>query len=299
MDISSLINHFATYLLTQKRVANNTYSAYCKDLAQFKEFLESQKIDLEHITPKTISLFLAHMKKQNIGARTLSRKTSSLKAFFGYANQNYNMPNHSANIQFPKLEKRLPRYLVEDEVITLFKKAKEDTTSSGIRNSVMLQILYVTGLRISELINLKISSIDFESGFILVEGKGGKERMVPLTMQTLETLKIYLRDTHKKITNNEHTKFLFPAMYGKKVNNMTRQAFWMILKKIAKGTGIENDISPHKLRHTLATHLLQKGAGLRSLQILLGHENLTTVQIYTHLEVDHLRKIYDKKHPRA
>ena len=300
MKIKSLLNHFATYLLTQKRVSHNTYSAYCKDLEQFQDFLEKQKIEIENISTKTISLFLAYMKKENIGARSLSRKISSLKSFFLYANQNYKIPNYAANISYPKLEKKLPRYLVEKEVVQLLEKANQDTSANGVRNKVMLHLLYATGLRISELVNLEISSVNFESGTVVVDGKGDKQRMVPLPQQTIEMLKDYLNTTHKKlIANNLPTDYMFPTIYGDQVRPITRQAFWMLLKKLVQGTSLEKDISPHKLRHTLATHLLQKGADLRSLQMLLGHEQLTTVQIYTHLETGHLRKVYDKKHPRS
>ncbi|MBT3456160.1 tyrosine recombinase [bacterium] len=300
MNIKSLINHFATYLLTQKRVAHNTYSAYCKDLEQFEEFLTEQKIELESLSYKTIKLFLSHLKNHNIGPRSLSRKISTLKAFFSYANQNYNVQNFMVNIGFPKLEKKLPRHLVENEVIQLMQKAEEDASPTGIRNKTMLHLLYATGLRISELVNLKIPSINFETGMILVDGKGGKQRVVPLPQPTIKLLKSYIENTHEQLTpGRPPLDFLFPTVYKNLVKSITRQAFWMILRKLVKGTSLENNLSPHKLRHTLATHLLYKGVDLRSLQILLGHENLSTVQIYTHLEVKHLRKIYDKKHPRS
>ena len=300
MKFKDLVSRFSTYLLTQKRVSKNTYTAYSKDLEQFSDFLENNNIDIDLLSSKVITQFLYYLKQQDIKSRSLARKISSIKAFFSYVHQHTNVPNYAVNISFPKLEKRLPDYLAYDEVILLLEKASEDKTDVGQRNFIMLHLLYATGLRITELVTLKTSAINFETGFIKVDGKGDKQRMIPVPQETLKLLRGYLSTNHKKIIKSlKITDYLFPTVYRGSDKHITRQAFWNILKILVKKTGIEKNISPHKLRHTLATHLLNKGADLRSLQMLLGHEQLGTVQIYTHLDTRGLRKIYNKKHPRS
>ena len=202
------------------------------------------------------------------------------------------MPDLGQQLTFPKIEKRLPNYLSEQEIEILLQMADRDTSTLGKRNKVMLYLLYVTGLRITELTTLKTSAIQWDTGFLHVEGKGGKQRMIPLPqpMRSLELLKEYA---------DKQRDYLFPIRYAGTIRPITRQAFWGILKQLWKKTGIAKSISPHQLRHSLATHLLKRGADLRSLQLLLGHENLSTVQIYTHVETSHLRTIYNKKHPRS
>ena len=303
MDIRSLLNHFEAYLITQRRVSPNTVSAYRNDLEQFIHFLDGKGVSLESLKVEDLSAFLAFLKSQQASARTLSRKVSSLKAFFSYAHEHHQIYHYAQTLVFPKLEKKLPNYLLEHEIKELFDRAEEDKTATGIRNKTMLYLLYATGLRITELVTLPISSVDFETGFVTVLGKGGKERMVPVPDSIFWMLSDYLKKTRKDFMEKNDVLNgndpLFPVRYGKKIKPLTRQAFWMILKQLAKGTSVEKKISPHQLRHTLATQLLNKGADLRSLQLLLGHENLSTVQIYTHLDIKRLRTVYDKKHPRS
>ena len=294
---------FESYLLTEKRVAKNTFDAYRRDLEQFSNFLTKKKLVIKKVDLKDLKTFLSYLHKEGIGARSAARKISTLKAFYLYLSEHYDIKNISLELITPRLEKKLPKYLKEKEVETLLIAAKEDDSNAGVRNSTMLYLLYVTGMRISELVNLTVSSIDFSSGFVTVPGKGGKERMVPLPHHMSELLKIYLKTTYPNLLTKKSitlkTDYLFPTFYGGKLKSMSRQMFWIYLKSMAAYAGINKDLSPHQLRHSLATHLLKKGANLRSLQMLLGHEQLTTVQIYTHVETEHLRKIYDKKHPRS
>lgn len=235
-----------------------------------------------------------------MSARSMSRKISSLKSFFKYLSEHANYKDIAESVTFPKLEKQLPNYLPENEVEKLLHVADRDITHNGIRNKVMLYLLYVTGMRISELVSVTIGEVRFDTGFISVSGKGGRGRMVPLPQPMIKLLRLYLESIHKDFTQKKKkTNYLFPTYYAGKVKPITRQAFWIILKKIWARTGIKRTISPHKLRHSFATHMLKHGANLRSLQLLLGHENLSTVQIYTHLETSYLRQVYDKKHPRS
>jgi len=299
----TIIDRFNTYLLTEKRVSSNTFSAYKHDIEQCVNFLSAQKVEPDKINVKDIKNFLHYLKKIGSSARTMSRKISSLKVFFSYFQQQYGLSNVAEDLTFPKLEKRLPQYLSEQEIQKLFEVAGRDTTINGIRNKIMLYLLYASGMRISELTHLQLSDVHFDTGLIFVQGKGGKGRMIPIPEAMNQFLKEYINTVHKAITTKNgvarKTEYLFPVYYGGKSKPITRQSFWIILKQLWKKTGIDRPISPHKLRHSLATHMLKNGADLRSLQLLLGHENLSTVQIYTHVETSYLRKIYDKKHPRS
>jgi len=299
-----IINQFEAYILAEKRVATNTLSAYMSDIKQFMQFLKQINIELKETEIKHLKSFLMFLKeKQKSSASSMSRKISSLKVFFKFLNLNFGIQNLAGDLTFPKTEKRLPSYLSEEEIERLLDNAKKDRTDHGIRNGLMLYMLYVTGMRISELTKLTVTAIQFDTGFISVSGKGGKGRMVPIPQSMIEDIKCYLNSVHKRLLGKNRemlsTDYLFPILYSGKINPITRQAFWGILKKMAIQSEIAKNVSPHKLRHSLATHLLKNGANLRLLQLLLGHENLSTVQIYTHVETGHLRKIYDKYHPRS
>lgn len=293
------IEQFFTYLLTEKRVSTNTFSAYRTDILQFAGFLETRHITLQSCALKDLKEFLHALKKQNISATSMARKISSLKQFYLFASERWHLENIGQQLTFPKIEKKLPHYLSEQEVEQLLQGSQQDTSPIGVRNKVMLYLLYVTGLRITELTQLLTSSILWDSGFLQVEGKGGKQRMVPLPEAMRILLKDYLEKFHPTLSHSRKTNYLFPILYAGTLRAITRQAFWGILKQLCSKAGLPKSISPHQLRHSLATHLLKRGADLRSLQMLLGHENLATVQIYTHVETSHLRKIYDKKHPRS
>lgn len=303
MNSREILTKFCAYLLTEKRVATNTFNAYRRDIEQFVDYLVRNKLNVMVIKLAEVKEFLAHLKELHMSAKSMSRKISSLKTFFNYMSQHHNVENLAEHLTFPKVEKRLPSYLSEKEVEKLLQVAQSDTSNAGIRNKTMLYLLYTSGMRITELTTLKVSNIHFDTGFIAVSGKGGKGRMIPIPQFMMQMLKKYLETTHRTFTNSKGkhrpTDYLFPVFYAGKVKPISRQAFWTILKKMWAKTGNKRSISPHKLRHSLATHMLKNGADLRSLQLLLGHENLSTVQIYTHVETSYLRKVYDKKHPRS
>lgn len=298
-----LVTKFESYLLTERRVAQNTFDAYRRDLEQLFLFLKKRNVKFKTIEPQDLKDFLKELKKEGLTARSMARKISCFKTFFLYLDEYFDISNPTEQLILPKLEKKLPQYLTEKEIEKLFRVADLDKTPLGVRNKVMLYLLYTSGTRISELVHLTISHIDFSNGFIMVPGKGGKERMIPLPEHMFSIIHNYFENVFPLLTNKEgqelKTDYVFPTYYGKKLRPMTRQSFWMYLKRLSFEANIKKDLSPHKLRHSLATHLLKKGADLRSLQLLLGHEQLTTVQIYTHVETSHLRKIYDDKHPRS
>lgn len=301
--MSALITKFEAYLLTEKRVAENTYAAYKRDVGQYIEYLQHNNKVLEGATITDIKGFLQHLHENSITPRSMARKISSIKSLYSYLNTFHSIDNHARDIAIPKLEKKLPQCLSVAEIEKLLSCTDQDTSDVGIRNKVMVYLLYTSGMRISELVNLKKSAVQFDTGFVTVHGKGGKSRMVPLPAHMLALLKDYFEITLPRLLTRDRqqleTEYAFPIFYGKKLKPISRQAFWVILKHIAELAGLREFVSPHKLRHSLATHMLQKGADLRSLQMLLGHEQLSTVQIYTHLDTEHLRQVYDKKHPRA
>ncbi len=302
MRVEQAISSFEIYLLSERRLARNTISSYLGDLNQFGAYLSKKKIfDITSIDTDFLRGYLKFLRnKIHAGPNSMSRKVSTLKSFFNYLSQRHNLANTALLLVFPKLQKRLPHFLSEQDIEKLLEYAAKDLTSLGIRNRVMLMLLYVTGMRISELTELRLHSINFKEGLISVHGKGDKQRMVPVVPELLELIEhTYLKQIYPSLIGQHHGDYLFPSITNERVQAISRQSFWLILKKMALGAGVSQKLSPHLLRHSLATHLLKKGANLRLLQILLGHERLATVQIYTHVDMDYLRGIYDDKHSRS
>jgi integrase/recombinase XerD len=300
MNPKQIQTKFEAYLLTEKRVSKNTFLSYQKDLNQFIEFLECNTIILEKSTGDELKRFVHYLYGLKLSARSIARKISTLKTFFTYVSQYFNIKNNAKELHIPKIEKRLPTYLTQDEVSTVLNYSEKDRSALGIRNSIMLYLLYSSGMRVSELVNMKISDIHFDTRFISIEGKGGRQRMIPLPEVIMNLLHDYLqKHVQNTITIKIDPVYLFAIVYGKKIKPISRQSCWNILKTICQQAGIKRAISPHQMRHSFATHMLEKGVDLRSLQVLLGHEEITTVEVYTHVETSQLRKIYDKKHPRS
>jgi site-specific recombinase XerD len=301
--VNEVIAKFEAYLLTEKRVSLNTFNAYKSDLAQVVDFLMQRNEALDKATKQDFKNYLEQLTKNKMSPRSRARKLSTLKAFYSWAEDKLGWQNCTLDLAFPKLDKKLPNYLTENEIEQLLEAAQKDKSVIGERNKVMLYLLYVSGVRISELISIKLSDIQFDSGFLQVLGKGSKERLIPLPHPMLIVLRNYVKEVHKQLLpkgyDAQAVEFLFPVVYAGKIKPISRQSFWIILKTLCIKAKIDRRVSPHTLRHSLATHLLKKGANLRSIQMLLGHETIATMQVYTHVETEYLRKIYDKKHPRA
>ena len=310
--MSGLIDYvaqFEAYLLTEKRVAENTFSAYSSDIRQLCQYLADKHTQIGKCTKEHLRSFLKELKGNGVGAKSLSRKISAIKLLYAFLKEQYKLPNIAGVLIFPTIEKRLPNYLSEQEVQQLLQAAEKDKSNRGIRNKVMLYVLYASGVRVSELVSLTIDQLHFDTGFIHVAGKGKKERVIPLPKSIFDMLRYYFDHVYPQLLpkNKEQgvmsvgarTNYLFFSQYKNKLKPMSRQYFWQTLKKILMLAGLTRNVTPHSLRHSLATHLLKNGADIRSLQMLLGHENLSTVQIYTHLGSTQLREVYDKKHPRA
>jgi integrase/recombinase XerD len=301
MDAKQIQTKFEAYLLTEQRVATNTFFSYKRDINQFIDFLDKNSIGLQTVTGDQLKQFVHYLYGLKLSARSIGRKISTLKTFFAYLNSHYDMKNSAKELHIPKIEKRLPTYLTQEEVMRVLACSEKDRSSLGVRNSMMIYLLYASGMRVSELVNIKISDIHFDTCFLSINGKGGKQRMIPLPQSVMTLLSNYLQ-TQAGTSSQDSLKnacYLFPIVYGKKIKPISRQSCWAILKKICEQAGIKRVISPHQLRHSFATHMLEKGVDLRSLQVLLGHEEITTVEVYTHVETSQLRKIYDKKHPRS
>jgi len=296
------LTQFETYLLTEKRVSQNTFVAYQTDIEQLLSFFSSRNFSVKKSNKQVLKKYVRELHK-SCTSRTLARKISSIKLFYTFLSERYHIEDHAQALIFPKIEKKLPMYLTEDEIRRLLEAAKENTTPKGVRNLIMIHLLYASGMRISELVTLTTDQFHFDTGFLTVEGKGNKQRDIPLPLPVMETISYYIEHVYPKLIPAEklskNKAYLFATYRQGKVVPITRQALWGILRRILIAASITKPVSPHSLRHSLATHLLKAGADIRSLQLLLGHEQVNTVEIYTHLENKQVRKLYDKKHPRA
>lgn len=301
--MSQYITNFLSFLLTEQRVAHNTYDAYKRDIKQLEEFAQQEQKSIENLNHEDLVVFLGQLKEKETTSRTLARKIACFKNFFTYVHKKFGLQNNALYLETPKIDKKLPHYLNEQEIAALFQAAHTDASDQGIRNATMLVVLYSAGVRITELVELEVGDFDIHQRCIKVTGKGSKERLVPVPDGVIATVQNYLNVTYPQllIKNKQKlsTPYLFPTYYDNNLKPMSRQSFWIYLKKLATVAAVKKNFSPHTLRHSLATHLLKNGVNLRSLQMLLGHEQLSTVQVYTHVDTTHLRRIYDKKHPRS
>jgi integrase/recombinase XerD len=297
------ITAFETHLLTERRVARNTFEAYQSDINQFMTYLADKEETLVSASVPDLKGFVRQMHKKGAKPRTMARKISAIKVLYTFLNDHHSCANTAESLILPKIEKNLPIYLTKDEVLVLLQTAQNDHSFKGQRNLVMLHALYASGMRVTELVSLRIDQLHFDTGFVTIYGKGGRHREVPLPMQICEMIQRYIKYVRPELLgakdDGRTDVHLFPAGRRAKVAHITRQTFWTMLKDLLKLSGIAKQVSPHTLRHSLATHLLQAGADIRSLQLWLGHEQMSTVEIYTHLEKSKVRKEYDKKHPRA
>jgi integrase/recombinase XerD len=294
MNATVLIGQFLDAVWVEQGLSENTLSAYGSDLRIFAKWLAGKPI-LE-VDGGELSSFLASRYKEGIGNRSSARILSSLRRFYGYyIRENKIKIDPTALIESPHIGQPLPTSLSEQDVELLL-EAPEVTNALGFRDRVMLEMLYATGLRVSELVNLKFEQISFRQGVVRIIGKGNKERLVPVGEEAMGWLENYMSQTRKTILGERQCDYLFVT---NRAGSMTRQAFWHIIKRHAKKAGISKELSPHTLRHAFATHLLNHGADLRVVQLLLGHADLSTTQIYTHIARERLKELHSKYHPRG
>ena len=294
MTSTELIEQFLDAVWVEQGLSENTLSAYSSDLRIFAKWLKDKS--LLEVDTGDLSGFLASRYKEGIGNRSSARILSSLRRFYGYfIRENRITIDPTALIESPHIGRSLPVSLSEHDVELLL-NAPEVTNGQGFRDKTMLEMLYATGLRVSELVDLKFEQISFRQGVVRIIGKGNKERLVPVGEEAMSWLEAYMTQARKTTLGERQSDYLFVT---NRADGMTRQAFWHIIKRHAKKAGINKELSPHTLRHAFATHLLNHGADLRVVQLLLGHADLSTTQIDTHIARERLKDLHSKFHPRG
>ena len=295
--LEQAVDDYIVFLTVEKGASQNTIEAYSNDVRKLTQYLSDEKInDWREVDTCAVREYLAFMRAEQITNTTRARNVAALKSFFRFLYmEKYTESNLGELLDVPRKEKVLPKYLTMEEVERLL-EAPDITTPNGCRDKAMLELLYASGLRVSELITLRLNDISFEMAYVRCFGKGSKERIIPLGSYALDALEHYIEVCRTKVANNWQTDTLFLNKNGK---GLTRQGFWKLIKKYGREAAITADITPHVLRHSFATHLLSGGADLRAIQEMLGHADIATTQIYTHLLGEQMLDVYNAAHPRA
>ena len=291
-----IIDRFIDSIWLEQGLSKATLSAYRSDLKVLNQWAVNKQLTIDNISRADLLDFIAHKANSGSSSRTSARMLSSYRRFYSYLfQQELISSNPTEKISMPKLGRTLPKLLSEEQVIRLI-KAPNTKKPLGFRDRTMLEILYATGLRVSELVTLKQGNLNLNQGYIRVMGKGNKERLVPMGSIAKRWLKRYLNGPIIEILGERQSDYLFPTRTSESIS---RQAFWQIIKKYSNKVSIDSDLSPHSLRHAFATHLINHGADLRVVQMLLGHSDLSTTQIYTHIAQHRLKDLHQKHHPRG
>lgn len=288
------VDRYLEHLLIEKGLSENSLAGYAADLTSLLSFLGERDFELKDLSDKTLFLYLTHLRARGLKSRSLARHLSSLRGFFAFAmDEKWYKEDPGQLLENPKLPRKLPEFLTREEVSRVL--ALPDTaTPLGMRDKVMLELLYAAGLRVSELIQMKVLDYDGQVGMLKVFGKGAKDRLIPIHYTAQDCLNRYLEFTRPGFKPRED--FMFLNRSGK---GLTRQGVWKLIKKYAEAAGIKRSISPHTFRHSFATHLLEGGADLRTVQLLLGHADISATEIYTHVESNRLRNLHRQFHPRS
>ncbi len=280
----------------EKGLSDNSLSNYRRDLTQFAAWLHTQAASLSGCDRIRLFDYLAHLHQRGLGARSVSRQLSALRGFYRWAvRERHVSEDPTLLVERPRIGKPLPKTLSEADVEALL-AAPDTDTALGLRDRTMLEVLYAAGLRVTELVSLTLSQVNLRQGLVRVVGKGNKERLVPVGEEALGWLQRYLRDARPVLLGDTQSEVLFPSQ---RAQQMTRQTFWHRLRQVAIVAGVQKPLSPHTLRHAFATHLLNHGADLRVVQLLLGHSDLSTTQIYTHVAKQRMQELHARFHPRA
>ena len=295
--MNKLLEQFISYIEIEKRYSFNTVKNYERDLEEFTSFLNKEAINnIKEIDYKIIRLYLNYMYQKKYSKKTISRNISTLRSFFKYLKKHNHIKNNPMLlISNPKQDKKLPNFLYYNDLNKIL-DIPDKTTPLGCRDLLIIELFYSTGIRVGEIVNIKIKDIDFDNSSIRILGKGNKERIVLYGNICSSLISDYLNNQRHKISENINNEYLIINHLGKKV---TTRGIEYILNKVIKKSDVNSKVTPHTLRHTFATHMLNEGADLKSVQELLGHENLKTTQIYTHVSNERLRSVYLKNHPRA
>ena len=287
---------YLDYIAVEKGLAKNSLQSYENDLRRFGHYLRSSKLELERVERIHVIEHFQQLRGSGISARSVARALASIRGFFRFlVAERYLKSDPTENVENPKLWSNLPKTLLMSEVEALL-AAPDRSTPEGLRDAAMLELLYATGLRVSELIRVRTDDLVLDAGFLRTIGKGSKERIVPFGDSARDAILAYLERARQHFVGKTVDPHLFLSQRGKP---MSRQSFWMKIVRHARDAGVTSHISPHVLRHSFATHLLENGADLRSVQMMLGHSDISTTQIYTHVSRARLQKLYDQFHPRA
>ena len=298
MEFTSPIAAFLTHVKVEKGLSANTIAAYRRDMAKFQIFALKRKLTLETVDRDNLVDFLASLYRVGLESKTVARHLVTLRNFFRFAQlQGLIRSDPSMNLESPKVRRSLPEYLKLDEVDRLL-EMPDEKTALGVRDRAMLEVLYSTGLRVSELTSLRVADLDARMGCVRCVGKGDKERLVPVGAKALAMVQRYLSSGRPKLCvhGRSASSWLFVNRRGGK---LSRVGVWKILSAYGRRAGLRAALTPHMLRHSFATHLLERGADLRSVQLMLGHADISTTQIYTHVVEERLKQIYKEHHPRA
>lgn len=286
---------FFEFLENDKKLSENTLQSYKRDIKQYKEYVEDNKINYNKITKEDMEKYINHLQEIGKKASTISRCIASIRSFYQYELKNKKVKvDPTENIQSPKIEKRVPSVLTSKEVELLLEQPK-DVDLKGIRDKAMLEFAYATGMRVTEIISLDLSDVNLEEGYVTCR-TGNKKRNIPLGTMSLKALKEYIEEAREILIKDDSVTALFVNVNGKR---LTRQGFWKIIKYYKEQAHITKDITPHVLRHSFATHLLQNGADLKAIQTMLGHSDISSTQVYMQFQDEGLKNVYKKAHPRA
>jgi integrase/recombinase XerD len=297
MMMDQLLDQFLHYLIVERGLSKNTIDAYSHGLNRFLYQLKEKGFqEIKSVTKFDVRVFLLNLKKRGLSSKTIIRNLVSIRTFFRFLIQEGVLElNPAEEIESPKIAKTLPEILTLKEVEQLLEQPNTQT-SLGIRDRTMLEMLYATGMRVSELMRLPINHVNLEAGYVLLYGKGARERIVPIGSEAIKWISLYLKTARGSLAKGKESPFLFINRSGK---GMSRQMFWKNIKAYGFGAGIRKRITPHLLRHSFASHLLERGADLRSVQMMLGHVDISTTQIYTHVTGERLKKVHQRYHPRG
>lgn len=295
--VDRLLDQFLHYLTVEKGLSKNTLEAYSHDLRRFLNHLKGKGIqEISKVGKFDVRAFLLVLKKQELSTKTIMRNLVAIRTFFRFLTQEGGLEaNPVEEIDFPGMAKTLPEILTLNEVEQLLEQP-DPQTLLGMRDRAMLEVLYATGMRVSELTHLLMDQMNLEGGYVLLRGKGSKDRIVPLGSEAIKWVTRYLETARGRLAKGKESPFLFINRSGKR---MSRQRFWKSLKECGRKAGIQKRITPHLLRHSFASHLLERGADLRSVQMMLGHADISTTQIYTHVTGERLKRVHRRHHPRG
>lgn len=297
MDGATLVEEFLDHIVVEKGLSYNTQASYSRDLRRYLDYLKKNKKDILEADHEEITGFMDYLSDGGLSVRSYTRSLIAVRGFYRYLLKRGAIKSSPcANVDLPRLKAKLPEFLTIKEVDSLI-AAPDTGGATGLRDKAMIEVLYATGLRVTELVTLEVNAVNLQGGYLVAFGKGSKERLVPMGEAAMVWVKRYLDESRTRLLKGRRSKYLFVTSRG---SSMTRQNFWNIIKRLALKAGVDQGkIKPHVVRHSFATHMLEGGADLRMVQAMLGHADISTTQIYTHITNERLKQLHKKMHPRG